>query len=68
MTTNEPEQHLGHTHLDARAATAKQEWPDRIEAAAADVYRVLGLAWSPDNDENAVTWLGSMSSVCLCPS
>ncbi len=49
---------LARSRLDA---TAQREWSDRVEVAAADGYRVLGLAWSPDNDENDVTWLGSVS-------
>ena len=38
---------------------AQEDWRHRIDAAAADGHRVLGFAWSPDNDENAVTWLGT---------
>ena len=35
---------------------------DEVEVAAARGYRVLGLAWSPDDTEDELTWLGS---VCL---
>ena len=42
-------------------AAEQQQWQARIENAAADGYRVLGLAWSPDNNEDCVTWLGTVS-------
>ncbi|HUP72700.1 MAG TPA: cation-translocating P-type ATPase [Acidimicrobiales bacterium] len=38
----------------------RTDWAERIEAAAADGYRVLGLAWSPDDREDDVTWLGAV--------
>ncbi len=37
----------------------RRHWADRIEAAAADGYRILGFAWSPDNAEENLTWLGA---------
>lgn len=39
----------------------QQDWQNRIETAAADGYRVLGLAWSSDDNEDSVTWLGTVS-------
>ncbi len=36
-------------------------WHDRINAAAADGYRVLGLAWAAGQGESDVTWLGTVS-------
>ena len=39
----------------------RESWHDKIEAAAADGYRVLGLAWSPENSEDGVVWLGTVS-------
>jgi len=33
---------------------------DEVEASAARGYRVLGLAWSPDDTEEQLTWLGSV--------
>ena len=38
-----------------------EDWYQRIEASAANGYRVLGLAWSPDDVEEDVTWLGTVS-------
>ena len=38
----------------------RAEWHTRIEAASAEGYRVLGLAWSPDDDEDHVDWLGTV--------
>ncbi len=35
-------------------------WEARNEAAAAEGYRVLGLAWSPHDDEDTVVWLGAV--------
>ncbi len=40
-------------------AAAKQDWHERIETAAAEGYRILGFAWSPDNREEDLTWLGA---------
>ena len=37
---------------------ARADWESRIEAAAAEGYRLIGLAWSPDDDEDALEWLG----------
>ena len=37
----------------------KSDWHGRIEAAAAEGYRVLGFAWSPMNSEEDLTWLGT---------
>ncbi|WP_372593797.1 cation-translocating P-type ATPase [Actinotalea sp.] len=42
---------------DLDEATRK-DWEARNEAAAAQGYRVLGLAWSPDDREEHVVWLG----------
>jgi Ca2+-transporting ATPase len=39
----------------------RRRWQDRIESAAARGYRVLGLAWSPDDSEEQLTWLGAVS-------
>ncbi len=39
----------------------RQRWHERIERTAAGGYRVLGLAWSPDDSEEQLTWLGSVS-------
>jgi len=39
----------------------RQRVRDGIEDAAANGYRVLGLAWSPDDSEEQLTWLGSVS-------
>jgi Ca2+-transporting ATPase len=36
----------------------RSEWEERIERAAADGYRVLGLAWSPEGREDDLEWLG----------
>ncbi len=36
----------------------RRVWQERIEAAADDGLRVLGLAWSPEDDEDDVVWLG----------
>ncbi len=41
--------------------SARRRWTDQIEAAAADGYRVLGFAWSPDDAEDDLTWLGTAS-------
>lgn len=48
---------LARSRLDPES---RHEWSERIEAAAADGYRVLGLAWSPDNSEDDVIWLGAV--------
>ncbi|MEL7209179.1 MAG: HAD-IC family P-type ATPase, partial [Actinomycetota bacterium] len=40
----------------------RRDWEQRVESAAADGFRVLGLAWSPDDDEDDIEWLGA---VCL---
>ncbi len=42
-------------------STERQRWRERMETAAASGYRVLGLAWSPDDSEEQLTWLGSVS-------
>jgi P-type Ca2+ transporter type 2C len=42
-------------------AGARADWEERVEAAAAAGYRVLGLAWSPGEQEDDVTWLGAVS-------
>ncbi len=42
-------------------AAERQRWQEQVESAAADGYRVLGLAWSPDDSEDQLTWLGSVS-------
>jgi Ca2+-transporting ATPase len=39
----------------------REQWYQRIEAEAANGHRVLGLAWSPDDVEDDVTWLGTVS-------
>ena len=39
--------------------SSRQDWQARIEAAAADGHRVLGFAWSPDNREDDLIWLGA---------
>jgi P-type Ca2+ transporter type 2C len=38
---------------------SKREWTRRVEAAAAEGYRVLGFAWSPEDREDDLTWLGA---------
>ncbi len=38
--------------------TERDEWQQRVEDAAAEGFRVLGFAWSPDNKEEDLTWLG----------
>ena len=43
-------------------ADDRRQWEDRVQAAAEAGFRVLGLAWSPDDDEDDVLWLGI---VCL---
>ncbi len=39
----------------------RDEWAQKVEEAAAEGYRVLGLAWSPEEREDDVTWLGAVS-------
>ena len=39
----------------------RRRWHERIESAAASGYRVLGMAWSPDDSEEQLTWLGTVS-------
>ena len=41
--------------------TERQRIHDDVEAAAANGYRILGLAWSPDDSEEQLTWLGTVS-------
>ncbi len=36
-------------------------WEDKIEAGAAEGYRVLGLAWAPGETDSDIEWLGSVS-------
>lgn len=43
------------------SADERREWQCRIDAAAREGYRVLGLAWSPGDSEESVTWLGTVS-------
>ena len=38
----------------------RAEWSRRIDEAASNGYRVLGLAWSPDDNEDDVIWLGAV--------
>ncbi|MFN3218169.1 MAG: cation-translocating P-type ATPase [Acidimicrobiales bacterium] len=38
---------------------SRLEWTERVEAAAAEGYRVLGFAWSPEDREEDLTWLGA---------
>jgi Ca2+-transporting ATPase len=38
----------------------RSDWLRRIDEAAAQGYRVLGLAWSPDNSEHDLIWLGTV--------
>ncbi len=52
-----PEVLLERSTLDE---TQRADWHTRIEAASAEGYRVLGLAWSPDDDEDHVDWLGTV--------
>ncbi len=42
-------------------ADERKRWQDRVEDSAALGYRVLGLAWSPDDDEDDLVWLGAVS-------
>ena len=42
-------------------AAERRQWWERIENAAAIGYLVLGLAWSPDDSEEQLTWLGAVS-------
>ena len=42
-------------------AAERQRWHEHVESAAANGYRVLGLAWSPDDAEDQLTWLGAVS-------
>ena len=37
---------------------ARADWHARIEAAAAKGYRLIGFAWSPEDDEEDLEWLG----------
>ena len=39
----------------------REEWRTRVEHAAAQGYRVLGLAWSPEDAEDHLVWLGTVS-------
>ena len=41
--------------------TDRHAWHNKIEAEAASGHRVLGLAWSPENREDDVVWLGAVS-------
>ncbi len=36
----------------------RERWDERVEQAAAEGYRVLGLAWSPEAREDDLEWLG----------
>ena len=49
--------------LERSALTSdeRDRWHERIEAAAASGYRVLGLAWSPEDSEHELTWLGTVA-------
>jgi P-type Ca2+ transporter type 2C len=39
----------------------RQRWHELVEDAAAGGYRVLGLAWSPNDTEERLVWLGAVS-------
>ena len=47
---------LARSNLDE---PTQRDWQARIEAAAADGYRIIGFAWSPDNQEEDLIWLGA---------
>ncbi|MGB5758838.1 MAG: cation-translocating P-type ATPase [Acidimicrobiales bacterium] len=47
---------LARSNLDQ---PTQRDWQARIEAAAADGYRIIGFAWSPDNQEEHLIWLGA---------
>ena len=39
--------------------SSRRQWHTRIEAAAAEGYRIIGFAWSADDREDDLTWLGT---------
>ena len=43
------------------AAEERSSWTAKIDAAAANGYRVLGLAWTRGDPESSVEWLGTVS-------
>ncbi len=47
---------LARSNLDE---PSQRDWHERIEAAATDGYRIIGFAWSPDNREEDLIWLGA---------
>ena len=49
---------LARSNLDSQQ---RRECHERIDAAAAEGHRILGLAWSATDDEEHVTWLGTVS-------
>lgn len=53
-----PEVLLDRTRLTSDERSA---WAEKIDAAAADGYRVLGLAWTCDDADAHVEWLGTVS-------
>jgi len=53
-----PEVLLERSNLTSEERSA---WIAKINDAAADGYRVLGLAWAPGNAETDVDWLGTVS-------
>ncbi len=53
-----PEVLLGRSRLTSDERSA---WAARIDAAAADGYRVLGLAWTRGDVDAHVEWLGTVS-------
>ena len=47
---------LARSNLDE---LSQRDWHARIDAAAADGYRIIGFAWSPEDQEEDLTWLGA---------
>lgn len=53
-----PEVLLERSRLTSEERT---EWMAKVDTAAADGYRVLGLAWTPSDAETDIEWLGTVS-------